>query len=752
MISKEEVNALLRLLNTKILKKSEIQTLDFEGFQQFLVQMGIFIYSRPPKKLGHMPIHMLVQELMKHFRDTMSKQGRNTILYDDPDSTEMGDKELNKFLNDNLKADPDYALPDAYKKVYEKNLQMQFMFPPTIELPEAYTTCYEILDDIIQENLQFHLFEPMASFYSVAKAKMKILNPSSKPLMQNNYMAGTAARSSKIEHEQGNSEQQQQQSARALPPPDDRKGEGSKPPEKKRVLNIEQKIPLSLALKQEVAKAPFKERSLFQEVAEVVQEMVECVDEGKTVLTKKEKGVIINKALEMKQRIKEEELKKQEAFNNRRKLRDQIVKTRINREYSEQQKPFQLRKDKIKEEEKEKKRAEKEKWDKMRAQQKAKSEKLHNQAVVIKEDKKKEKEEKKSEEEQKTNEDKDAKKKAFDEFNVEKKKVYRKNFDEIKTKREQEEKEKKDKEIKDKEKLNEHKRKIAMLLVSQRNKTEEERKNSEEIRQLVQSQTMQEFFHKYEKPFQQLFKHYIEAEGQHLENYTTEILQYKGFMMCMCEFSLFPSILPLHQLQLVFNSITREKPYDPSVPTGLTYTEFKEALLRIAVKRKEVFDKIYDKVGDGMKKTSVRNLVSDLNKAEGETDLNEEQQAEAKKNLNLEENDGDQNEEDTYNKVSDTRIQTMEGMVFYLDLPQDKQALFSKLNQLKLTAKYVSRLPPRDKKKVWIKKLEEPHDQRDDVKGKSKNQRSPGRPPKPDSAQSRRTGNNNPEEEEPVFT
>jgi len=217
-------------------------------------------------------------------------------------------------------------------------------------------------------------------------------------------------------------------------------------------------------------------------------------------------------------------------------------------------------------------------------------------------------------------------------------------------------------------------------------------------------------------------------------------MQYRGFMMFNCEFSLFPSILPLQQIQLIFNSVTRDKPFDPTVPTGIDYTEFKEALLRIAIKRKEVFDKIYDKVSEGMKQSSMKGLLQDMNKGTSDTDLTEQQQEAAKETANIDENDVDHNAEDTYHKVSDTRIQTMEGLMYYLDLPQEKQALFNKLNLLKKNAKYV---PPRDRKKVWITKLEQPQDQRDDAKGNAtgrgnngktmNNSKSPAKVSQPDS-------------------
>lgn len=44
-------------------------------------------------------------------------------LFDDPDSTYVGEKEIIKNLNEKLEKDPNYILPEAYKKIYEKELK-----------------------------------------------------------------------------------------------------------------------------------------------------------------------------------------------------------------------------------------------------------------------------------------------------------------------------------------------------------------------------------------------------------------------------------------------------------------------------------------------------------------------------------------------------------------------------------------------------------------------------------------------------
>jgi len=236
---------------------------------------------------------------------------------------------------------------------------------------------------------------------------------------------------------------------------------------------------------------------------------------------------------------------------------------------------------------------------------------------------------------------------------------------------------------------------------------------------------MEDFYKKHEKQLRPLFSYYVETVSQALENISYDILQYKGFMLFASEFSIFPSILPMSQIQLIFRSLLTKKKNEENTPMGLSFEEFKEALLRIAIKRREAFDKIYEKVISGMNQSSLKNLVDDMNKGQ-ENDLTPEQQEAVKKEANYDENNVDHNKEDTYNKIGDTQLQTMEGLMYYIDLPQDKAAIYNKLHVLRENLKY---LPPRDKKKVWIKKLENPTptQNEDDKAGKAKRNTSKGK-------------------------
>lgn len=51
--------------------------------------------------------------MLDHFKDADKRSGQNTILYDDPESTALADREVIKKLNEKVKDDPDYEVPEV---------------------------------------------------------------------------------------------------------------------------------------------------------------------------------------------------------------------------------------------------------------------------------------------------------------------------------------------------------------------------------------------------------------------------------------------------------------------------------------------------------------------------------------------------------------------------------------------------------------------------------------------------------------
>ena len=280
-----------------------------------------------------------------------------------------------------------------------------------------------------------HLYEPITEFTNIAKAKVRVNQINSKTL-QNNYVATVDSKKIQPEHEKEEKEkssenEEELKSADTLIKIEKEMPEKVEkltaksgrersmtspvlPREKRRVLQIESKPILSTLLKTEVAKIGFKERPFFQEVAEVFEEILEAIEEGKTSLPKREKGGhITNKVRDEKNKLKEQEDKDKEELDKKRKLRHQIVKHQL-KEYKEKH----VKETKKKEEQV--KKSEQEITDKKKEEKrKQMADKLREKAKEFSQKKKGVEEQKKKEKEEKKDAQKDGKKKAFESFNNE---------------------------------------------------------------------------------------------------------------------------------------------------------------------------------------------------------------------------------------------------------------------------------------------------------------------------------------------
>jgi hypothetical protein len=50
------------------------------------------------------------------FEDAMRARGNSTLLYEDPDATDIVDRDLMKALNEKLMEDPNYPIPEGFSK------------------------------------------------------------------------------------------------------------------------------------------------------------------------------------------------------------------------------------------------------------------------------------------------------------------------------------------------------------------------------------------------------------------------------------------------------------------------------------------------------------------------------------------------------------------------------------------------------------------------------------------------------------
>ena len=98
---------MVRLINSKSeAKSSDIQSLTYPGYQSFIVQLAVHVFSRPPQNLSSKPMVNSLQALVDTFEDATRKRKLSTLLYEDPDAVvalSSKDKEMIRNLNHTVK-------------------------------------------------------------------------------------------------------------------------------------------------------------------------------------------------------------------------------------------------------------------------------------------------------------------------------------------------------------------------------------------------------------------------------------------------------------------------------------------------------------------------------------------------------------------------------------------------------------------------------------------------------------------------
>ena len=388
MMSREDLATILRLVNSQS-GKIDIYNLTFEGFQECFVQAAIYIYSKPPKILSNLPLVESVKELVKHFEKVAETRGENTVLYTTPDVTTLGDKDLLKELNKMIKINPNYPLPEGYRKVTEKEANFVFKIKPSIEkhISESKKVVLEIIDEIIYNKvLGVHIIEPLLEFEMKAKVYPDIVKPQKQSLPPRYMEAVEKKVKAKDQIIQKNTEAQL----------------------KKRIIEDNtRKLPGNMKLI--VSQFPKDTRETAKEVAGILDEMIEAVENNRKNLVKKEK---YNKVLKNKE-IHEEEVKRKDITKEvKRRVRHNFLKQKI----IEVKKKEAEVADKKKQEEEEKKQKEKQRIEKEKMEWEKEREKTKKKLKEMKEKKEEERMKIKKEEEKKHKEENEKRTKEREEF------------------------------------------------------------------------------------------------------------------------------------------------------------------------------------------------------------------------------------------------------------------------------------------------------------------------------------------------
>lgn len=100
-------------------------------------QLAYFIYSKPPLDFSFTGPKEQLMKLIQHFEKATRSRGQSTLLYEDPDTTTIGDQDLLREMNRRVKENPDFILPEGYYKVIEREQVYNYVLPDYLDISES---------------------------------------------------------------------------------------------------------------------------------------------------------------------------------------------------------------------------------------------------------------------------------------------------------------------------------------------------------------------------------------------------------------------------------------------------------------------------------------------------------------------------------------------------------------------------------------------------------------------------------------
>ena len=104
-------------IHSKGIDQSSIAMLDYNQFLEFIPQLALFCYSRPPVDKSQYPPIESLMALIERFEQATRDRGKSTLIYEDPDATVFADRELLQALEKKVNEDPSYPIPEGFRKV-----------------------------------------------------------------------------------------------------------------------------------------------------------------------------------------------------------------------------------------------------------------------------------------------------------------------------------------------------------------------------------------------------------------------------------------------------------------------------------------------------------------------------------------------------------------------------------------------------------------------------------------------------------
>ncbi len=186
---------------------------------------------------------------------------------------------------------------------------------------------------------------------------------------------------------------------------------------------------------------------------------------------------------------------------------------------------------------------------------------------------------------------------------------------------------------------------------------EKEKKLTTEIIEMYQSAPFQDFIRNHSKSLACIFQHYK-------ENPDRQSMLLNEFLSFGSQFQISSSLISVEQLKAVFRSITREKQGE----IGLNHDDFIQSLLRISCKSHIGLNQIAQIAKERVRKVTpeeIKDIMKEAKSNKGNTTMHE---------VSVEED---------RNESLHPKLDYMEGLLIFMDIPSDLVELKLKLKNLR---------------------------------------------------------------------
>jgi hypothetical protein len=545
LMTKEEVGEVIRLYNQKVSKSTELAVVDYDGFLGVLCQLAYLAFSRHPSNMSNFPAAVLVKELVRRIRACLKAGGQSTEVIDESD-VGTGDRDVVRKLNELLKSDADVTMPENYIRVIERDIAVEFAVPTWASQSESSSFVLEVLDDVLFKAVGTHILEPRVVITQSYKARGHVAKKPEVP----------------------------------LPPIHERPANLLKRRFKENAesvtLNLRQRIvqdvKINSTLKFLVAQAPNEDRSDVAVVAEVLEGVLISVSLGLNRVINRNKSM--SKESSARQLVDPADEERIARLKRRdQEIRIELSKAREGRDAKQREEQARL-KEEAGEEERRKKLKEaklKRELDERTRQMKLWKEQKNLAKVLLDEPRRDSLSEKKKREDKRLH---------FEERNKQLIEEKKQSYIKLKEKEDM-------KTAVSTLDIESHKRMSEKLLAEERKKRESAEEQKSLLLQVLGSVELQELMSTYAKQLELVFQHYCKRSEIKMEHgieagftnlYAADLLK------LALEIGISPGYATPDEVGRLFRYITRTKDISPKM---LDYSEFQEALVRIAAGAKE---------------------------------------------------------------------------------------------------------------------------------------------------------------------